>query len=227
MTRRILVVKHTESEGPGTFADFFGKFRDLQVIDLSKDEELPEDLNKLAAVVVMGGPMGVYQDSLYPFLKDEYFFINRFLEKRIPFLGVCLGAQLLAKSLGAEIKKNKAKELGCCNVRLTDQGLVSDIFFGLPEEFKVFQWHEDTFDLPKDSVLLAESDLCKNQAMRCGSNAYGLQFHVEATPEMITEWVKGEKASEASRIISDAYDENSEMKKTAFCIYENFNRLLE
>ena len=227
MSKRILIVQHAETEGPGTIAEYFGKFRDLQVVDLSKDEELPEDFNKLAAVIVMGGPMNVYSESLYPFLKDEYFFINRILERKIPYLGICIGAQLLAKSLGAEIKKNKVKEVGWYDVGLTDQGFVSDLFSGLPETLRVFQWHEDTFDLPKDSVLLAESEICKNQAMRCGTNAYGLQFHVEATPEMITEWMKGEKVSEANRIMEEAFEQKDSVKKTAFSIYENFNRILE
>ena len=226
MVRRILIVQHAENEGPGSLGEYFGSFRDLQTIDFSQDGELPEDLNELAAVVVMGGPMGVYQESLYPFLKDEYFFINKIIEKRIPYLGVCLGAQLLAKSLGAEVKKNKFEEIGWHDVTLTDPGVVSDIFSGLPDTFRVFQWHEDTFDLPDSSALLASSDLCEHQALRCGGNAYGLQFHIEATPEMITDWVKGEKPSEANRIISESYDYYPELKKRAVQIYDNFNRLL-
>ncbi len=226
MAKRILVVQHAANEGPGSLGEYFGSFRDLQIIDFSRDEELPEDLKELAAVVVMGGPMGVYQESIYPFLKDEYFFINKIVEKRIPYLGICLGAQLLAKSLGAEVKKNKAKEIGWSDVTLTDQGVVSDIFLGLPDALRVFQWHKDTFNLPDNSVLLASSDLCKHQAIRCGGNAYGLQFHVEATPEMITDWVKGEKPADANRIISESYDYYPELKKRAIQLYYNFNRLL-
>ena len=106
-----------------------------------------------------------------------------------PYLGICLGAQLLAKSLGAEVKINKAKELGNYTIKLTREGQADALFNGLSTRLNVFQWHGETFDIPRDAVKLAYCRSCANQAFKY-KNSYGIQFHLEITPEMLKTWLQ-------------------------------------
>ena len=151
----ILVIKHVISEGPGLLADFFKekKFQ-LKVVELQKGQKLPESTNGFSAVISMGGPMSVYEENKYPFLKDEDRFLKEVVKKEIPFLGVCLGAQLLAKASGAKVKKGPCKELGWFKVSLTDEGIGDLLFAGIGKELNVFQWHEDEFEIPKKNPLV-------------------------------------------------------------------------
>jgi len=186
----ILFIKHIDIEGPETIGEFFQRngFAST-VIDLSRGDCLPRDLNSLDAVVCLGGPMNVDEEEKYPFLKPENEFIKEIIHQEIPYLGICLGSQLLAKASGARVTKAPVEEIGWYKVQLTPQGKADPLFQGLPERFEVFQWHGDTFEIPEGGVHLAESPICTNQAFRYGSNIYGLQFHIEVTPEMILEWL--------------------------------------
>ena len=225
MRGKIICLKHTASEGPGTLADYFSGKYPLQVIELWDGGKLPESLSGIEAVVAMGGPMNVYEEEEYPFLKAENEFIKMAVKEGLPYLGICLGAQLLAKACGAKVKKNRVKELGWCDVALNSYGKEDRLFSGLPGKFKVFQWHGDTFDIPMGSFNLASSKLCENQALRAGRNAYGLQFHVEATYSMLAEWLKGEEAGAARAILADAAKYEGKVRENAKRVYENFERL--
>src|SRR5579885_3117296 len=130
-----------------------------------------------------------YETDKYPFLEMEERLIKRAIEKDMPILGICLGAQLIAKSLGARVTKNKEKEIGWYPLRITGEGSRDSLFKHLSVEETVFQWHGDKFEIPMGAARLAESPLCPNQAFRFGSSVYGLQFHIEVTPEMISEWL--------------------------------------
>jgi GMP synthase (glutamine-hydrolysing) len=114
-------------------------------------------------------------------LRAEDAFLKQVVTKEIPFLGICLGGQLLAKACGARISKSPVREIGWHDVMLTAHGKRDDLFKGLPERMPVYQWHEDTFAVPESGALLATSGGCPNQAFRIGSCAYGLQFHPEVT----------------------------------------------
>ncbi|HXI09708.1 MAG TPA: gamma-glutamyl-gamma-aminobutyrate hydrolase family protein, partial [Thermodesulfobacteriota bacterium] len=126
----------------------------------------------------------------YPFIKDEIRLIESAMKTNTPALGVCLGAQLMAAAAGARVYKGKTKEIGWYGATLTEEGMDDRLFMGLSDEFTVFQWHGDTFDLPRGSVLLASSELFPNQAVRIGSRAYAVQFHIEVTEKMISEWIE-------------------------------------
>ena len=186
----ILFVKHIDIEGPGTLDGFLKtKGITFKTVDVSKGESLPQDIGEFKAIVILGGPMNVYEEDKYPFLRSEDLLIKDALTKDIPIMGLCLGAQLIAKAVGASVSTAKEKEIGWYYVNLTSQGMEDPMFRGLGNEFKVFQWHGDTFAIPDNGAHLAFSKACANQVFRYNDNVYGLQFHLEVTKEMVREWL--------------------------------------
>ena len=147
------------------------------------------DLSAVAGLVVLGGPMNVDEVDQYPFLAAEIGWIRRAVQAGLPYLGICLGSQLLAKALGARVYANGVKEIGWYRIELTPQAADDPLFTGCQPIQTVFQWHGDTFDLPAGAVHLAFSPLCRHQAFRFGQSAWGLQFHIEMTPELIDRWL--------------------------------------
>jgi len=161
---------------------------EVKILDLSIGDCLPHSFNGIEAVVSLGGPMNVYEEEKYPFLKEENLFIQKVLDAKIPFLGICLGSQLLAKASGGSVGKSPKKEIGFFPITLNAHGQNDPLFQGIAEEIEVFQWHEDMSQIPPEGVLLAGSSHCPHQAFRVGHRAYGLQFHIEVTPKTIEEW---------------------------------------
>jgi GMP synthase-like glutamine amidotransferase len=187
---RALVLQHVAVEGPGTLASYLAaRGWTLATVALYEGVHLPEDAREYQAVIVMGGPMGVYDEAEYPFLRDEHQFLTRVLGQGVPLLGICLGSQLLAKALGARVYRNPQKEIGWYTVDLTPAGAIDPLFAGLTSPVPVFQWHGDAFDLPPGARLLASSPLCTHQAFRYGDRVYGLLFHLELTPDIIHSWI--------------------------------------
>lgn len=187
----VLFIKHIDIEGPGTVADFL-QSRDIlyRTVDVSLGDLTPlADMEDIRAVIILGGPMNVYEEDKYSFLKAEDLFIKKALREGIPMLGLCLGAQLIAKATGAKVVKAANKEIGWFRVSLTDNASTDPLFHNLNGEMDVFQWHGDTFTIPDNGVHLAASRLCANQAFRYGQNAYGLQFHLEVTAPMVRSWL--------------------------------------
>lgn len=154
--------------------------------------ERPQEAYRCDALVLMGGPMSVKEEGRYPFLKTEKLFLEKWLKSGRPLLGICLGAQLIADVLGGRVYKGPVPEIGWSEVRLTLQGIQDPVFSKFPSAMLVFQWHEETFDLPAGAVLLASSPLYPNQAYRIGKTVYGVQFHLEVTFEMVKDWLKEE-----------------------------------
>ncbi len=194
-SKPVLIIRHIDIEGPGTLGDFMEK-NDIphQVVNAFLEDSYVEEPGDYSAIVTLGGPMGVYDDEeIYPFLRWEDAFLKRTIRENVPTLGICLGAQLVAKAAGARITEAPAKEIGWSNVSLTEDGREDPLFEGLPAEILVFQWHGDTFEIPGGGKRLAESAICPNQAFRVGSRAYGLQFHLEVTPPMINQWIDAYK----------------------------------
>jgi GMP synthase-like glutamine amidotransferase len=134
--------------------------------------------------------MNVYEEDRYPFLIEEDLFIKEAIQRGKSILGICLGAQLIAKALGAKVFKAPVKEIGWYDVSLTRIGSIDPFFSHLPRTFSVFQWHGDTFEIPHSAILIATSSLVPHQAFRYGDNAYGLQFHLEVTQDIIREWME-------------------------------------
>ena len=188
---RVLIVEHVEAEGPGTLGDFFRDAGvDVRTVQGFKGDPLPDDIGSFDALVSMGGPMNVYDEGTYPFLREETEFLRRVIEANIPTLGICLGGQLIAKACYAPVIKARHKEVGWTSVSLTNAGSRDILFEGIPGTMDVFQWHEDTFDVPYEGKLLVTAGTCPNQAFRY-RNAYALQFHVEVTRGMLLDWFGG------------------------------------
>ena len=159
-----------------------------RTIDVAQGRPSLPSVKSLSGLIVMGGPMGVYEEDRYPFLKPERDYIAKVVDAGKPVLGICLGSQLIAHALGARVYPNKKKEIGWYRVHLTSEGEKDPLMKGANAPW-VFQWHGDTFDLPKGARRLASSTLCKNQAFRFGQNVYGLQYHLEVNKAMILDWL--------------------------------------
>lgn len=151
-----------------------------------KDWKLPS-VDSIDWLIVMGGPMGVYEENKYSWLTSEKSFIREAIHAGKTVLGICLGAQLIAEVLGAKVISNKEKEIGWFPVQRTEQGQLNPIFSCFPKEVEVFHWHGDTFDLPEGATLLATSEACRNQAFIINENIIGLQFHIEITRDGINQ----------------------------------------
>jgi len=192
--KKILVVQQVAHEGLGIMAPLIER-KGLQVDFLRAYEHhrTPRSVEGYSALIVLGGPMGVYEEKEYPFLKAELKLIESALKSNTPTLGICLGAQLMAAAAGAKVYKGKAKEIGWYGATLTGEGSGDRLFMGLSDEFTVFQWHGDTFDLPSGSTLLASSELFANQVVRMASRAYAVQFHLEVTEAMVSEWIEANR----------------------------------
>jgi GMP synthase (glutamine-hydrolysing) len=195
----VLIIKNIITEGPGTICDFLEEKRiPYTVVELGAGET-PPPLDKFNTLVMLGGPMGVYEMERYPHLLTGSRIIREAINRDMKVLGVCLGSQMLAHCLGAEVFPGPEKEIGWRHIELTGDSLKDPIMRQMAihpqvgdfwKSFKVFHWHGDTFHLPNGAVLLASSKLYRHQAFRFGNNAYGFQFHIEVTKEMIHEWFK-------------------------------------
>lgn len=186
---RILVLQHIACEPPGEYEEvILERGIEIRRVELDQGESLP-DRRGFDAIVAMGGPMSVTDDAELPWLADEKVLIEEAVRAGVPYWGVCLGAQLLAASLGARVYAGPAPEVGLMTVRTTDDAAADPVFAGLPRELPALQWHGDTFELPEGATHLAGSDAYANQAFRWGDSAYGVQFHLEVSEALAEEWV--------------------------------------
>ncbi|HOX38997.1 MAG TPA: type 1 glutamine amidotransferase [Candidatus Brocadiia bacterium] len=196
-----LVILHEKSEGIGCLNGPLSETTSsVRWAKLYAGERLPSDPSEWSLIVSMGGPMNVYEEDEYPFLREETEFLRRAIESDVPILGVCLGAQMIAKACGAKVVKSPEMEWGWRNVYLTEEGRRDPVFRRFPSTLRVFQWHEDMFELPEDAVLLATSDDCPNQAFRY-RRALGLQFHVEITHAILDDWTRNKP--DRHRVLSE------------------------
>ncbi len=231
----VIIIKHIDIEGPGTIGEFLDEKGVLyKIIDVFDGEALPKSLEGVSAVIVLGGPMNVYEEEKYPFLRIENLFLKEVFEKGLPTLGFCLGAQLIAKAKGAAVKQNPVKEIGWFTLSLDKEVSSDRLFLGFPEVFDVFQWHGDTFEIPDNATKLAGSALCSNQAFRVDGNVYGLQFHIEVTDEMIQQWLDAYKDEidslkgfvDPQKIVSDTKLKFENYRKQARLFASNFLKII-
>ncbi|MEA4927032.1 MAG: type 1 glutamine amidotransferase [Syntrophomonadaceae bacterium] len=187
---RLLMIQHVACEGPGLLEPGFinkGWEVDIRCMD-TPGIKLPENLDEYQAFIILGGPMGAYEEGRYPYLFKIQELIREAVLHKVPTVGICLGGQLIARALGADVGPNPVKEIGWSLVRLLPEGQANPLFAHLPPMISVFQWHGDTFALPRGAVLLASGEDCHNQAFVYGDNVWALQFHLEVTPAMIASW---------------------------------------
>jgi GMP synthase (glutamine-hydrolysing) len=144
-----------------------------------RGDEIPTRLGQASGLIVMGGPMGVYETERYPWIKDELRLLRRALDHDAPVLAICLGAELLAAALGADVRRSDEAEIGWFPVELADQAANDPLFGAAPKSFTALHWHGDIFDLPPAATHLAHSEKTRQQAFRTG-RAWGLLFHLEA-----------------------------------------------
>jgi GMP synthase-like glutamine amidotransferase len=198
MTLSVLVFQHEPDDGPGYLGDALVRHNaTLDIVRLDKNEAVTNP-SRYDMLLVMGGAMNVYQEDKYPWLIEETQAIRQALEAGKAVLGVCLGGQLLAKALGAQVHLGAATEIGLLPITLTEAGTSDPLFEGL-SQVEAVEWHDDTFDIPAGAIALACSEGCANQAFRFGQQVYGLQFHPEVSPQMLAEWIKAEGDSSTDR----------------------------
>jgi len=190
----VLILKNIATEGPGTIESFLRENGiSSYVVDLSS-EPLPS-AEEFDTLLMLGGPMSVNDEAQYPYLTGEMSLAEKFMRSGRKVLGICLGAQLMAKALGARVYAGREKEIGWYNIDLADSGTddkLMHVLSGGKTSFRVFHWHGETFDIPEGAERLAGSALFPNQAFRFGRNAYAFQFHMEVTREMIYDWLRNE-----------------------------------
>lgn len=187
---KILVLQHVWCETLGTIAEALAAAGlRVEVIRPYEGQPVPDDLEGVAGLVVMGGPMSVYDHRRYAFLSDEMRLMERAVEEDKPILGVCLGSQLLAATLGAAVTKGDRKEIGWYPVTLTESARNDPLWRGISSPFVAYHWHGDVFELPRGAVRLASSELTACQAFRYGRRAYGFLFHMEVTEQIIRNMV--------------------------------------
>ena len=176
---RFLTLEHVPEEGPGYLVDFIhtydGEMKRHRMYDASP---LPQ-MDNFDVLIIMGGPMGVADDAEYPWLRSEIEFIREANDADKHLLGICLGAQLIARALGADVRQNPVKEIGWYPIQLTDEFLRASMGQGMAATFPVLHWHGDTFDIPQGALPMASSEGCHNQGFLFDGRVLGLQFHLE------------------------------------------------
>jgi len=232
MKKHLLVIQNARCEHLGTLQSMFEK-DDFEINRLvpPDGDNLPNTIDGYNALVILGGPASVYENHQY--LKDEEKLIQNAMAKNMPTLGICLGSQLLAKVSGGRVYKGPRKEIGWYPVELTNDGM-NDIFNGLKKNIIVFQWHGDTYGLPKNAVTLAKSELYPVQAFKVGS-AVGIQFHLEVSKDMVMDWMRQYKSElESVRnyiniddILADLDANVNALNEYTRVLYWNFRKLIK
>ena len=185
----VLVLQHDAREPLGTIgAALAAAGLTPRCILANEGQPVPPTIGAALGLIVLGGPQSVYEQTQYPFLTAELRLIESALQQDVPILGTCLGGQLLAAALGAEVHANTAQEIGWHSVTLTDAAPTDALWERVPTEFTGFHWHGDIFTLPAGATRLASSALTPNQAFRYGTQVWGLQFHLEVTDAILEDW---------------------------------------
>ena len=217
----VQVLQHVSFEDIGRMAPWLAEQR--ASVGYTRFHEVSARLpavKGLDLVIVMGGPMSVNDESVYPWLKAEKHFIREAVERGVPMIGICLGAQLLANAFGARVYPNREREIGWYPIKAVAS---SEEVFRFPTQANVFHWHGETFDLPDGAIQLASSAACTNQAFQIGRRAIGLQFHLETTPESAAELIKN---CRNELTVGAFVQSEAALSATPASVYARVNRLM-
>jgi len=238
---KIIILQHINIEDPGYIKDLMIKDKfDLTTVELDEGEKIPKDLSKYDAMFCMGGPMDTWMEKDYPWLIEEKKKIKEFVvDLKKPYLGFCLGCQLLGEVVGGSVVKSKNPEIGMLNINFSDDKKSDLLFNQFPDQIKSLQWHSyevQELDKKDDITLLASSPETKYQIFKYQKHAYGIQFHIEIKDTTVGEWgcvpeyksalekQLGQGALERFEV--DAKNNMSNMNKYSKILYENFKKLL-
>ena len=237
----VIVLQHIKIEDPGYIKDLMLKDGvNLTTIELDEGEKIPSDLNKFDAMFCMGGPMDTYMESQYPWLIDEKKKIKEFVVTlKKPYLGFCLGCQLLGEAVGGNVVKSNPSEIGIMDVNFSAEKNNDSLFSSFPNKIKSLQWHSyevGNLQSNKDVVILASSPITKYQIFKYQNHAYGIQFHIEIKDTTVNEWgcvpeyksalekQLGEGALE--KFDKEAKSNMSQMNNYSKILYSNFKKLI-
>jgi len=231
---KVYALQHVAAEPLGIIGDALEAGGiGVEYVHVFAGKPVPGDMTGAAGLVVMGGPMGVYEQAEYPFLSQEIRLIEAALKAEKPVLGVCLGSQLLASALGAEVKKGEHKEIGWFPVALTEAASTDRLFCEVERSFWAYHWHGDVFDVPAGAVSLASSAQTQCQAFVYGVRAYGLLFHLEATHKIVEDMVCGfageldEEKIESAEIIAQTREHLPQLQRIGAPVFQRWTSLVE
>lgn len=213
--KRILVCQHVAFEVLGTLDPLFKSygFR-IRYVNFDREPDATPSLDRYHGLVLLGGPMSADDDARHPHLLTEIQLIRDAIERGIPVLGVCLGAQLIARALGAALRPSPKTEIGWYPISLTEEGRRDPMLSDFAESEWIFQWHSDTFDIPEGAVHLASSPSCPNQGFRYGDRTYALQFHLEVDEALIERWLTVPIHLEELKSLGDAVNPDGIRRET-------------
>ena len=237
----VIVLQHIKIEDPGYIKDLMLKDGiNLTTVELDEGEKIPSDLNRFDAMFCMGGPMDTYMESQYPWLIDEKKKIKEFVVTlKKPYLGFCLGCQLLGEAVGGNVVKSNPSEIGIMDINFSAEKNNDSLFSSFPNKIKSLQWHSyevDNLQSNKDVVILASSPITKYQIFKYQNHAYGIQFHIEIKDTTVNEWgcvpeyksaleeQLGEGALE--KFDKEAKSNMSQMNNYSKILYSNFKKLI-
>jgi GMP synthase (glutamine-hydrolysing) len=235
MKKDILILKNISREGPGLIEDILREHNlKYEIIEPDHIAHI-KSVENLGALIVLGGPNCANDTD--PQMKDELALIRKVINAEIPYLGICLGLQTLVKAMGGHVVKCETKEIGFRDhedkfyeIKLTPQGRRDDLFKNLPDSFTVFQLHGETVKLTSEMTHLASGDICKNQIVRIGTNAYGIQCHFELNEEMLDLWLRHDedlKQLDRKKVLSDFQTIYDDYQKTGRQLIKNFLSLAD
>jgi len=227
---RIHYIRHISFEKVGIIEEWANQ-RNYSLTETKtyKGDLLPS-VDDFDALIIMGGPQSAAELEKYPYLRYELELIKSTIEANKPLLGICLGAQLISRALGAKVSKSAEKEIGVFPIELTEEGSNSKAFSGFKHKFPAIHWHSDTFDIAKGARLLASSKGCKNQAFSYGKNVHGVQFHLEMTKpilkDLIAHFPEDLKPSKYTQSIEKMLEHDIEgINKQLFLLLDNIMKL--